>query len=104
MRGTSRGLQEGNKEGLGGGLEGGLEGRFGGGLQRRLQRGLKTGLGWGLDVKLRSRSGLVKVWFSLQLKFNSLELDSEVGQLLWSSTTHCINLKPCPIDWSTQFR
>ena len=31
---------------------------------------------------LLSRSGKVKVWFRLQLKFNSLELDSDVGQLV----------------------
>ena len=31
------------------------------------------------QVQVRSRSGLVRVWFRLQLKFNSLELDSEVG-------------------------
>ena len=35
--------------------------------------------------QLRSRSGLVQVWFSLELKFNSLELDSEVGQLVSSA-------------------
>ena len=29
-----------------------------------------------------SRSGLVQVWFSLQPKFNSFELDSEVGRLV----------------------
>ena len=28
------------------------------------------------------RSVLVQVWFSLQLKFNSFKLDSEVGQLV----------------------
>ena len=33
--------------------------------------------------QLRSRSGLVKVWFSLQPKFNSFELDSEVGRLVF---------------------
>ena len=38
-------------------------------------------------VKLRSgkvqvRSGLVQVWFSLELRFNSLELDSEVGRFV----------------------
>ena len=31
-------------------------------------------------VKLRS--GKVQVWFSLQLKFSSFELDSEVGRLV----------------------
>ena len=30
----------------------------------------------------RSGPGLVQVWFSLQLKFNSFELDSEVGRLV----------------------
>ena len=28
--------------------------------------------------QLRSRSGLVQVWFSIELKFNSFVLDSEV--------------------------
>ena len=32
--------------------------------------------------QVRSRSGLVKVWSSLQPKFNSFELDSEVGRLV----------------------
>ena len=32
--------------------------------------------------ELRSMSGLVQVWLSLELKFNSLELDSEVGRLV----------------------
>ena len=32
--------------------------------------------------QVRSRSGLVQVWFSLQPKFNSFELDSEVGRLV----------------------
>ena len=32
--------------------------------------------------QVRSRSGLVQVWFSLQPKFNSIELDSEVGRLV----------------------
>ena len=65
----------------------GLGGRVGGGLQRGLQRGLQTGLGRGLTVvstsgQLRSRAVLVQVWISLELKFNSLELDSEVGRLV----------------------
>ena len=50
------------------------------GLQRGLQGGLQSGLGKGLAVvsssgQLRSRSGLVQ--------FNSLELDSEVGRLVF---------------------
>ena len=32
--------------------------------------------------QVKSRSGLVQVWFSLQLKFYSFELDSEVGRLV----------------------
>ena len=35
-----------------------------------------------MEVQVWSRTGLVQVWFRLQLKFNSLELDSEVGQLV----------------------
>ena len=31
------------------------------------------------DMEGNLLSGLVQVWFSLQLKFNTLELDSEVG-------------------------
>ena len=34
-----------------------------------------------LDI-VKLRSGLVQVWFRLHLKFNSLELDSEVGRLV----------------------
>ena len=32
--------------------------------------------------QVRSRSGLVQVWFSLEPKFNYFELDSEVGRLV----------------------
>ena len=53
-------------------LGGKLEGRLGVGLQRGLQSGLLTGHG-----KVRSRSGSV-------YKFNSFELDSEVGRLVFS--------------------
>ena len=95
LRGTSTGLQgvfkgrfKGNFEGdfegnFGGDLEVDLEGDSKGGLQRGLQRGLQTGHGRGLAVKLRL--GKVQVWFSLQRKFNSFELDSEVGRLVISS-------------------
>ena len=48
-------------------------GTLGSRLRGGLQRGLQTGLGRGLAVKLRS--GLVQY----RLKFNSFELDSEVG-------------------------
>ena len=59
-----------------------------GGLGGGLQSGEQTGLGWGLDVKLRSESGqgLVKVWFGLQLEFNSLELDTVLTRLTHGST------------------
>ena len=32
--------------------------------------------------QLLSRSGLVQVWFSIEFKVNSFELDSEVGRLV----------------------
>ena len=32
--------------------------------------------------QLRSRSGLVQVWFNIELKFNFFELDSKVGRLV----------------------
>ena len=35
-----------------------------------------------MEGQVRSRSGLVQVWFSLQPKFNSFELDSKVGRLV----------------------
>ena len=44
-----------------------------------LQSGLQTGLGRGLVVELRSGPGQVLVRFSLQVKFNSCELDTEVA-------------------------
>ena len=37
--------------------------------------------------QVRLRSGLVQVRFSLQLKFNSFELDSEVGRLVNTQIT-----------------
>ena len=43
--------------------------------------GFQTELGRGLDVKLRSVIK-VQVWFSIELKYNSFELDSEVGRLV----------------------
>ena len=36
-----------------------------------------------ISGQVRSWLGLVQVWFSLQPKFNSLELDSEVGRLIF---------------------
>ena len=78
MRGTSKGLQEGVLGGLRGGLGGGLgrgsKGDFRGDFKQDMEGYLLSSSG-----QVGSRSGLVQVWFSLQLKFNSFELDSEVG-------------------------
>ena len=67
-------------------LKGDLKGDMEGDLEGRLEGDLEDleGLGRGLDVKLRS--GMVQVRFGSGLvqfpgKFNSLELDSEVGRL-----------------------
>ena len=58
-------------------LEVGLEGDFRGDFKQDLEGDLLSSSG-----QLRSRSGLVQVWFSIELKFNSFELDSEVGRLV----------------------
>ena len=50
-----------------------LEGDFRGDLKQDLEGDLLSSSG-----QLRSRSGLVQVWF----KFNSFELDSEIGRLV----------------------
>ena len=56
----------------------GLGGRLGGRLGGGLKRGLQKGLGRGVAVELSSG----QVWFSLEVRFNSLELDSEGGRLV----------------------
>ena len=62
-------------------LEGELEldskGDFRGDFKQDIEGDLMSSSG-----QVRSRLGLVQVWFSLQLKFNSLELDSKVGRLV----------------------
>ena len=58
-------------------LKGDLKGDFRGDLKQDLEGDLLSSSG-----QLRSRSGLVQVWFSLQPNFNSCELDSEVGRLV----------------------
>ena len=69
---------KGNLEGdLEGDLEVELEGDFTGDFKQDLEGDLLSSSG-----QLRSRSGMVQVWFSLQPKFNSFELDSEVGRLV----------------------
>ena len=60
-----------------GDLEVDLEGDFRGDFKQDLEGDLLSSSG-----QLRSRSGLVQVWFSIELKFNSFELDSEVGRLV----------------------
>ena len=60
-------------------LEVDLEGDFRGDFKQDMEGDLLSSSG-----QLRSRSCLVRVCFSLKLKFNSLELDSEVGQLVFS--------------------
>ena len=72
---------------LKGDLKGYLEGALKKDLEVELERALQTVLGRGLAFvsssgELRSRAGLVQVWISLELKLNSLELDSKVGRLV----------------------
>ena len=54
-------------------MEGDSKGDFRGDFKQDMEGDLLSSSG-----QVRSRSGLVQVWFSSQLKFNSLELDSEV--------------------------
>ena len=75
-------LQGALKRVFNGDLEGGLEGDLEGDLEEGLEGDSKGDIKGDLlssSGQVRSRSGLVQVWFSLHLKFNSLELDSEVG-------------------------
>ena len=58
-------------------LEVDLEGDFRGDFKQDFEGDLLSSSG-----QLRSRSGLVQVWFSTELKFHSFELDSEVGRLV----------------------
>ena len=58
-------------------LEVDLEGDFRGDFKQDLEGDFLSSSG-----KLRSRSGLVQVWFNIELKFNYFELDSEVGRLV----------------------
>ena len=74
-----------NKGVLEGGLKGGFEGDLGVDLDGDFRGDFKQDLEGDLlsiSGQLRSRSGLVQVWFSIDLKFNSFELDSEVGRLV----------------------
>ena len=62
---------------LEGDLEVNLEGDFKGDFKQDLEGDLLSSSG-----QLRSKSSLVQVWFSKELKFNSFELDCEVGRLV----------------------
>ena len=66
------------KEDFEGDLEGDSKGDFRGDFKQDMEGDLLSSSG-----QVRSRSGLVQVWFSLQPKFNSFELDSEVGRLVY---------------------
>ena len=61
-------------------LKGDLKGDFRGDFKQDLEGDLLSISG---QLRSRSRSGLVQVWFSIELKFNSFELDSEVGRLVF---------------------
>ena len=52
-------------------------------IQDDLKGDLRGDFKQDLEGDLLSRSGLVQVWFSIELKFNSFELDSEVGRLVF---------------------
>ena len=64
-------------------LKGDLKGDFRGDFKQDLEGDLLS-----ISGQLRSRSGLVQVWFSIDLKFNSFELDSEVGRLVTGLLPH----------------
>ena len=54
-----------------------MEGELRGDFKQDLEGDLLSSSG-----QLKSRSGLVQVWFSIELKFNSFELDYGVGRLV----------------------
>ena len=70
-------------------LEGELEGDSKGDFKQDLEGDLLSSSG-----RVRSRSGLVQVWFSLQPKFYSFELDSEVGRLVCIITPEGLQMNP----------
>ena len=58
-------------------MEGDSKGDFRGDFKQDMEGDLLSSSG-----QVRSISGLVQVWFTLQPKLNSFELDSEVGRLV----------------------
>ena len=63
-------------------LEGDLEVDLEGEIEGDSKRDFKQEMSGLVQVWSRSGPGLVQVWFWLQLKFYSFELDSEVGRLV----------------------
>ena len=59
-----------------------IEGYSKGDFKKDMEGDLMSSSGLVQDCS-SSGPGLVQVWFRLHLKFNSLELDSEVGQLVF---------------------
>ena len=78
FKGDLEGDLEGDMErDLEGELEGDSKGDFRGDFKQDMEGELLSSSG-----QVSSRSGLVQVWFSLQLKFSTLELDSKVERLV----------------------
>ena len=80
-------------------LEGDYKGDFRGYFKQDLEGNLLSSSG-----QLMSRSNPVQVWFSLELKFNSLELDSEVERLVNLSfkldyTFYRTSIRTYLLDW-----
>ena len=61
------------------GMKGDLEGDFRGDFKQNMEGDLLSS-----SNQVRTRSGLVQVWFILQPKFISFDLDSEVGRLVFN--------------------
>ena len=77
LEGDLKGYMKGDMKGD---FEVDLEGDLRGDFKQDLEGDLLSSSG-----QLRPRLGLVQVWFSMELKFNSFELDSEVGRLVGSA-------------------
>ena len=65
-------------------FEGDLKGDLEGDLEGDSKGDFRGDFKHDMEGDLLSSSGQVQVWFSLQPKFNSFELDSEVGRLVCS--------------------
>ena len=67
---------------VGGGHEGELKGDLEVDLEGDFRGDFRGDFKPDLEGDLLSSSGQVQVWFSIELKFNSFERDSEVGRLV----------------------